>query len=105
RLTRSEVQVSQSRRTKIGAEEVVIHREVLSIVPESSHSVAVVVTHNKTLSQAQIIAPGLRCPIELDKFVHQAPVQGLLFAGVIVTLIADDRLRAIQAERLNRVRI
>ncbi len=88
------------RRPEGRVERVVAHREVLGVVPERRHRVAVEVAHDLAL-----VAP--RCAVagELDELVHQPVVEGQLLLGVVVPLVAGRGLRAAEAERIHRVRI
>src|SRR5579872_6918895 len=66
RLSRYEIQVPERRWTEVGTEEVVIHGKVLSVIPECSHGVSVVVTHHEPFAQAQVVTSCLGRPVELD---------------------------------------
>ena len=96
-LAGDEVQRAGGGRAEGRAERVVAHREVLRVVPQRRHGVAVVVAHRQRLVGA--------VARELREAVHQPAVERLLLGRVVVVLVADDRFRAVDPERVERVRV
>ena len=71
---------------------------MLSVVPNRGGSVAVVVTHDEAFSVAEIREAGRSHADRFDKEIHQTVVEGSMFVGVTVVLIAGYGLRPGQAK-------
>jgi hypothetical protein len=102
RLAGDQVEGAGGRRAERRAERVVAHGEVLCVVPERGHGVAVVVAHHLATGLA---ARAVAATDLLDELVHQAVVEGQLLVLVVVVLISGLELRAVEAEGLNGVRV
>jgi len=81
RLTRDQVDRARRRWSEGGAEGIVVEREVLGVVPQRGHRVAVVVI------ERQIV--GARQQIEV---VHQPAVDGFLLVGIVMVVAAGDEV-------------
>ncbi len=101
-LARDQVEGADRRRSEVRAVRIVTHREVLCIVPQGGHRVAVVVTHGEARRAEDAAARGRRTG-HADRGreqVHQAVIEGELLRAVVVILVGGDGLRSIQAERI-----
>jgi hypothetical protein len=83
---------------ELGVEEIVAHGEVLRVVPQRRDGVAVIVGHGKT-GRASGSGGAFR------EFVRQAAVVGFLLIGIVIIVVANQLLAAVQAEWLDRIRI
>ena len=94
-----QVHHARGRRTELVVEGVVVQRVVLSVVPQCSHGVAVVVIHDDAVRTVVIFVffGRLRAVAGtlglLDKHVHFPVVLGFLLRRVAVVLIAGHALR------------
>jgi hypothetical protein len=104
-LAGDQVQVTHGGWPETRAEEVVAEGEMLGVVPQRSHSVAIVIAHDEALSFVEIITAALGSPIELNEFVHQPVAHGFLLTRIIVALIADDGFFARHPKGLDRIRV
>jgi hypothetical protein len=79
---------------------------VLRVVPHRGDGVAVVITHH--LAGAVFVGRRTRQSFtragEFWEKIHLAVVERLLFGRVIVILVGGRRLRAVEAERIDRTR-
>jgi len=82
-LTRDEVKRARCGRPERRVVAVVAHCEVLRIVPEGGHRIAVKIAHD--LGR---VAPGATVRGELDELIGEAHVVGLLLVQILVVLIA-----------------
>ena len=96
-----QVDRTRRRRPEVAAEEAVGHREVLGVVPQARDRVAVVVAHGQAGSTEEAAA-GVDADA-LDEQVHGTAVVSPLLGGVVVVLVAGQRLVGAEAERLVEV--
>jgi hypothetical protein len=89
---------------------VVVHGEVLRVVPQRGHGIAVVVVHDavdaQTAGAGVIAAEGKRRAVLepcAGEAVHQAVVSGKLLIAIHVVLVAGDRPAAVDAHRIRDV--
>src|SRR5258708_21300497 len=99
RVAGDEVQGAHGGRTEIRAERIVAHGVSLSIIPKRGDRVTVEIIHDLTGSAS------FRHAGELYEFVHQTFVESLLFRHVVMVLVSSVAIRAVQALRLQLVRI
>ncbi len=104
-LPGDEIQRAGSGGAESGAERIVAHREVLCVVPNRGHGIAVVVTHHDAGPFAGRVAAPAGRSHGLDKLVHEAGIESFLLVVVIVILVAGHRLCSRQPEGLNRIGI
>src|ERR1039458_2941919 len=82
-----------------GGVRVVAHREALCVVPQRGDGVAVVVVHHQArLGYARWRAVEILGV--LDELVHQSVVKRVLLGGVVVVLVAGQRLDETQRSRV-----
>ena len=98
RLAADQVQRANRRLPEGRAEVVVRQRVVLRVVPQCGDGVAVEVVHDRAR-----VASGCGGAGRLDEGVHQAAVVGLLLGRVGVVLVAGQRLRGREADRIDQV--
>src|SRR5260370_13199786 len=93
RLARDQVQRTGCRETKDSVEGIIAHRKMLSVVPESSDRIAIVIVHHDALVGATAARYGLY------KLVHQPVIERFLLISVTVILVARQCLRAVKPIR------
>ena len=81
-LSRDQIQMSHDRCAERSGEEIIAHRKVLSVVPQGSYGVAVVISHGEIRS-----APGSGRTERLRHFVDEPVVIGGLFIGVVTSAV------------------
>ena len=102
----NKVQRARRRWTENSGERIIVHGEVLRIVPHAGNGVAIVVAHGQAGG-----AVGLRVILvivyrhSLRELVHLSAVVGLLLIGVVVVLVRSHSLLWGETERLSRVRV
>ena len=69
---------------EFGIEEIVAHGEVLRVIPQGCHGIAVVIAHVQAGRAA-------RAESAFGKFVHQAAVVSFLFVRLMVVVVAGQR--------------
>src|ERR1700722_1368570 len=99
-LSRDQIQMSHDRCAERSGEEIIAHRKVLSVVPQGSYGVAVVISHGEIRS-----APGSGRTERLRHFVDEPIVIGGLFIGVVIVIVASEKLTAIKSKWRRRIRI
>src|SRR5258707_4140450 len=99
RVAGDEVQGAHGGRTEIRTERIVAHGVSLSIIPKRGDRVTVEIIHDLTGSAS------FRHAGELYELVHQTFVESLLFSHVVMVLVGSVDMRAVQALRLQLVRI
>ncbi len=102
RLAGDEVDRAGRRWTVLVAVRVVAHREMLRVIPERRHRVAVVVAHDEPRRRERPGAAGACASGVLGKEIDRAVVIGALLRRVRVRLVGGRRLRAIEAEWIRR---
>ena len=89
-VARDQVERAGRRRAERGVEGVVVHREVLRVVPERGDGVAVEVVHDEARrATGEVGRAGLFLG-ELHELVHLATVEGLLLRRVAVVQVAGN---------------
>ena len=102
-LSRHQVQMAHDGHAEGGLERVVAHRIELSIVPQGSYGVAVVVAHRQIVDHRTVHR--INRAGELDEHVEQAAVVSLLLIHVEVRVVAGESLRSIEAEGIDEVEV
>src|SRR5260370_7292195 len=90
RLARDQVQRTGCRGTKDSVEGIIAHRKMLSVVPESSDRIAVVIVHHDALVGATAARYGLY------KLVHQPVIERFLLISVPVILVTRQCLNPLE---------
>ena len=103
-LAGDQVERPRSGRAELGVIEVVAHGEVLGVVPQPGHCVAVEVVHHQA-GRGELGGRATRVLGVLHKCVHQSAVQRLLLGGVAMILVAGQRLRGAEPHRVVLVRV
>ena len=83
---------------------IIAHREMLGVVPQRSHSVAVEVTHHERAA-VTIVGASRGNRSKGHELIHQTKVKLLLLSHIAVEAVAGEGLGAIVAERINPIRI
>ncbi len=100
-LTRYHGDCARRRRTIRVGIGVVAHREVLRVVPQTRHSIAVVVAHHEA-QRAEFARGTRRVVTRIQRVqVHLAAVGSKLFRRVAVVLTLRAGLGAVEAERID----
>ena len=81
---------------------VVTHRVLLGVVPQAGDGVAVVVVHYQA-RLADIRSSAVLTVGELDEFIHQTAVEGLLLGGVLVIHVAGEGLGGVEPGRVEEI--
>ena len=97
-----EVDGAGGRRAEIRAEGIVVEGEMLGVVPERRHRIAVEIAHHRLGVAALLVGIGRG---EFDELVHQPAVEGLLLRRVVVIHVAGRRLLRRQPDGIGRVGI
>jgi hypothetical protein len=106
-LTGNDVDVARSGLSIRSSEEVITHGEVLRVVPQGSHRVAIVIPHHYANAKPKFARRSGVCslPSKFWKPVEQTGMVGPLFKRVIRRRIAEQQSRTVETERFSRVRI
>src|SRR6202035_519714 len=74
-----------------GAERVVVHREMLRVIPDRGDGIAVEVSHDLVGDDYIVVGAELRGR-QREKIIHQAKMKRGLLVGVVVILVAGRGL-------------
>src|SRR6185312_11095482 len=98
-LPGGQVDRSRCRWSERGSKGVIAHGEILSIIPECSDRVSIVVVHHKVLIGATATT-GV-----LNELVHQAMIECQLLGQVVVILVTGEGLGTVKSGWIGKIGI